>query len=231
MSKTISISCIDTLNYEKTVRAINSTINCINITKVYWLSDIDVSSSIPVPVVWNKIDKFNRTNFEETVGELHLRTIPSIVDTDFNIIVHYDGFAINKNAWTDEFLEYDYIGAIWTGCPENQSVGNGGFSLRSKRLYAALLDMNAGFKLEHFNEEDRQRYSNMGISQKMIIPEDVIISKVYRPILEQKYDIKFAPTKLADQWSIEHNFSSEWLGKSLGFHGKHGIQNHYGVTL
>jgi hypothetical protein len=25
--------------------------------------------------------------------------------------------------------------------------------------------------------------------------------------------------------------SSPWLGKSLGFHGKHGIAKHYGVEL
>ena len=64
------------------------------------------------------------------------------VETDFVLIIHDHGFVINPNAWTDEFLEYDYIGAPWpydensyiTPFNEHIRVGNGGFSLRSKKL-------------------------------------------------------------------------------------------------
>lgn len=64
-----------------------------------------------------------------------------------------------------------------------------------------------------------------------VIPEDNIICKIHRKELEEKYDIKFAHGDIVDKFSIEHNMSSPWLGKSLGFHGKHGIAKHYGVEL
>lgn len=231
MSKSISISCIDTLNYDKTIRAVLSTINCIPIDKVYWLSDVDISDQLPIPVVWHQIDKLDINNFEDLINEYHLKTIPQLVDTDFNIIVHHDGFAVNKIAWTDEFLNYDYIGAVWPWAPEHQCVGNGGFSLRSKKLYQAFIDLNVGFKLEHFTKDIQNIYQSMGYCKRLIIPEDVIIAKIYRPILEFRHNIKFAPSYLANRWSIEHNYQNEWVGKSFGFHGKHGIHKLYGVEF
>lgn len=56
-------------------------------------------------------------------------------DTDFILIVHWDGFIVNPQAWTSDFLKYDYIGAPWPWM--NNMVGNGGFCLRSKRFLEA----------------------------------------------------------------------------------------------
>lgn len=62
-------------------------------------------------------------------------------DTDFCMTAHHDGFIINPESWTDEFLQYDYIGAPWKFYgprfrdKKNQpAIGNGGFSLRSKEI-------------------------------------------------------------------------------------------------
>ena len=38
-------------------------------------------------------------------------------------------------AWTDDFFNYDYIGATW----DDGVVGNGGFSWRSRKLYGACI--------------------------------------------------------------------------------------------
>lgn len=46
------------------------------------------------------------------------------------VIYQSDGFPINLDKWTDDFLEYDYIGYRGVGEP----YMNGGFSLRSKEL-------------------------------------------------------------------------------------------------
>ena len=66
------------------------------------------------------------------------------VDTDYILLVHYDGFVVNPTSWKDEFLDYDYIGSPWP-LPDNEHhsyydsegnivrVGNS-VSLRSKRL-------------------------------------------------------------------------------------------------
>ena len=231
MDKTISISCIDTMNYEKSIHAIRATVNILKVDKVYWFSDVNIDGMLPVPVHWHKIEKINSENFNDVSSIMHLKVIPEVVDTAFNLIVHYDGFAINKDAWTDEFFNYDYIGACWPTYPINSDVGNGGFSLRSKKLYNALLDSKIKTLTTEYEDDTVRKFGGMIHNGKWVLPEDVIISRVNRPMLEENYGIKFANREIADRWSIEHNFSSSWLGKSFGFHGKHGIQNYYGVKL
>lgn len=64
------------------------------------------------------------------------------VDTQHCLVIQADGYVINPELWKSQFLEYDYIGAPWPVRPDayidpfgqHQRVGNGGFSLRSKRL-------------------------------------------------------------------------------------------------
>ena len=46
-----------------------------------------------------------------------------------------DGYVLNGDAWCDGFLQYDYIGAPWL---PSGLVGNGGFSLRSRKLLKYL---------------------------------------------------------------------------------------------
>ncbi len=73
------------------------------------------------------------------------------IDTDFCLIVHNDAFVIHPESWLPEFLEYDYLGAPWPPgvhfSPDgtNIRVGNGGFSLRSKRMLTMLNELNLPF--------------------------------------------------------------------------------------
>ena len=102
------------------------------------------------------------------------------------------------SAWTDDFLNYDYIGAPWVaralypGVDPRCRVGNGGFSLRSRRLQQVL--QLAPVKYHH--------------------PEDVAICQVYRPALEA-LGMKFAPLEVARKFSVE-------LGEINGQFGQHG---------
>ena len=59
--------------------------------------------------------------------------LPAHVGADFALTVHWDGFGLSKRNWTDEFLEYDWVGAPWPRwiSPAHR-VGNGGLSLRSR---------------------------------------------------------------------------------------------------
>ena len=70
----------------------------------------------------------------DTVSPWVLRELYKYIDTDYCLTVHDDGFVINPHLWTDEFLNYDYIGAPWKPNYGKYRVGNGGFSLRSKKL-------------------------------------------------------------------------------------------------
>jgi len=224
----ISITCIDTLNYTPTITALKKTIETLGdkITRVYWFSDIDFPDTIDVPVTWIKVDPIKIYN--EDYSHITLKMCPEVCIEEHNLIIHPDGFAVNREAWTDEFLEYDYIGACW----QDGTVGNGGFCLRSRKLYDAFISLNI-----KNSTNDYQSYMNDSFyyviteSGEKFIPEDNIICKVHREKLEKEYDIKFAPLYIANRFSIEHNYSSVWLGKSLGFHGKHGVADYYGVKL
>jgi len=112
------------------------------------------------------------------------------IETDFALVVQYDGFVVNGRRWRDEFLGYDYLGAPW---PDG-GVGNGGFSLRSRKLLRALRDPRIA----------------------ELVPEDMAICKTYRGLLENEYGIRFAPKEVAARFSFETQPPPE---PTLGFHG------------
>lgn len=132
------------------------------------------------------------------------KKLTDFIDTPYVMVVEYDGFILNPKAWTDEFLKYDYIGAPLY-VEDRQIVGNGGFSIRSKKL----LDLTK-------NDEA------IVLGDKLIHPyaenEDWIISVVKREYLESK-GILFAPVELAKSFSLEgSNFNNVWTNE-FGFHG------------
>jgi hypothetical protein len=224
----ISITCIDTLHYTPTITALKKTIETLGdkITRVYWFSDIDFPDTIDVPVTWIKVNPIKVYN--EDYSHITLKMCPEVCMEEHNLIIHPDGFAVNREAWTDEFLEYDYIGACW----HDGTIGNGGFCLRSRKLYDAFISMNIKNSTNDYQDYINDSfYYVIAESGEKFIPEDNIICKVHREKLEKEYDIKFAPLYIANRFSIEHNYSSMWLGKSLGFHGKHGVADYYGVKL
>ena len=224
----ISISVLDAYTYTPTVNAINKTLDVLGdkISKVYWFSDVDYTWEKRVETQWVKIPRMK--NYQDDYKNVSLKLIPHICIEDYNLILHPDGFAVNRDAWTDEFLEYDYIGAAWG----DGRVGNGGFSLRSRKLYDAILDLNVGLKSSDYNHIiDNPDIHIINAQGQYEIPEDNVICKIHKNELETKYGIKFAPTHIANRFSVEHNYNHEWVGKSLGFHGKHGIAKQYGVEL
>jgi hypothetical protein len=138
-------------------------------------------------------------------NDFMIREFNNFIDSNFVITIQDDGFIINPNSWSNEFLEYDYIGALW---PHSiHRVGNGGFSLRSKRLLD-LVPYNC------------DRYLSNA--------EDVIICQKCRPHLE-KQGIQFAPPQIAAKFSIEamvpethgQNPNQRHSITSFGFHGKY----------
>lgn len=116
------------------------------------------------------------------------------IRTDHALVVQWDGFIIEPEAWDAAFLGLDYIGAVWPQFSDSANVGNGGFSLRSKRLLDACLDPR--FLAGH--------------------PEDVAICRVNRRLLEEQYDIRFAGAATARKFSFERERSE---GPTFGFHG------------
>jgi len=223
----VSVTVIDSLYYD--LKALKKTLETLGnkISRVHWFSDLPFpEQNFSVPVTWTKISKIK--NYNDEYGFVTLKLCPSVCTEDYNLIIHNDGYAVNADAWTDEFLEYDYIGASWV----DGFVGNGGFCLRSRKLYDALLDMNIAYDTKGYTEHlNNSLYYVKDSKGEKVMPEDSIICKIHKGTLEKKYGIKFAPQSVADRFSIEHIMSSPWLGKSLGFHGKHGVHKYYGVDL
>lgn len=136
----------------------------------------------------------------EGYSKFCIRDMARYVTSRFALVVQADGYVLNGLAWTNDFLNFDYIGA-----PFNPSgiVGNGGFSLRSKRL----LDFMAS---RDWND---------------CHPEDSAISVRHRNEIESA-GMKIAPVELARRFAIEGRSwdSVEWHGTAnayinqFGFH-------------
>jgi hypothetical protein len=127
------------------------------------------------------------------------------IDTDFVMTVQSDGFIINPELWSDNFLQYDYIGAPW---PWHNTCGNGGFSLRSKKF----LDVSS--KLKYVKDHDEYEHC----------PEDnfLCLDRYNRRFMIEN-EIKFSDIKTALNFSFEHpiaEYPLHTIKNSFGFHGK-----------
>ena len=200
---TLAVCICDTRDHGLAAQVTQQTLNtldaCYTAHKVYWISDKPAPRSFSVPHDEILISPIQQ--FPIDYNRICLQLLPQLITEDHCLIIQTDGFAVNAQAWSDKFLQYDYIGACWPqtwGLPHQ--VGNGGFSLRSRRLLHALKQMK-------LKPSDRH--------------EDYLISLDLRTHLEHAYGCVWAPVNVADQFSIENHMQSEWLGKSLGFHGKH----------
>lgn len=156
-----------------------------------------------IPLGYGKVVHL-RENFNiQDYNYFIIKNLWAHIQTEFALIIQYDGMAANKLHWTDDYFNYDYIGAPWperfTWIKSEERVGNGGFSLRSMKLIESLRDSFIKF-------ENNPRFEN----------EDAVISQGHSAFLKRKYDIKYAPIELANK------FSHEWCnptGETFGFHG------------
>ena len=112
-------------------------------------------------------------------SEFMVRRLGDHFSLDHVLVVQWDGFVTSAACWDERFLDYDYIGAPWAG--RAMAVGNGGFSLRSRRLVDAL-----------------QR-----IDTPVTHPEDEVICTRHRLELEQHHGIRFASLEIASRFSWE----------------------------
>lgn len=134
------------------------------------------------------------------------------INTDYAIIVQSDGYIVNPDKWTDKFLDYDYIGAPFPLPSDEvsyrdpkgniQRVGNGGFSLRSKKILSLAEKLKLEWK-SYFG------YHN----------EDGFYACHNRLIYEEN-GCKYAPLEIASKFSHEHDIPENKGIIPFGFHGK-----------
>lgn len=154
----------------------------------------------PVPVFLDSMTSY------EDYQRFCVKQLPSYFFTDFVLTIQLDGYVLDPKRWTDEFFEYDYIGAPWPLYPwlaasikqrgksiydENQRIGNGGFSLRSHMLCKWIAE----------NSQDFYPSRN----------EDVYLCCDKREAAESM-GFKFAPYTVAHRFSIEKEEYSGQFG-------------------
>lgn len=189
----VTLIAITTRDYGTSTVALKKSIQQIKPADVILFSDI-VFQDPDYRCV--KIPKLDWKQYNEFV----CKELYKHINTDYVLLCQHDGHVIDGSAWTDEFLNYDYIGAPWT-YKDGRNVGNGGFSMRSKRLM-------------HIISEDKLISDNNVYS-----PEDEVICRLYRNYLEETYAIRFAPEELAHKFSYEmHHPRQSTFGFHANFH-------------
>lgn len=205
----VTLVGIDCVSVERIQKALDISSDQIEFASVKLLTSLGTSDprKIEIPHLGSV----------EDYSAFVIRDLHRYIETEHVLIVQYDGFVLNHTAWEGSFLAYDYIGSPWLvadwsvrnfGFPENllgtRVVGNGGFSLRSKKL----LETSARLA----QEEMFDTYQ----------PEDVAICVWHRQRFEDE-GICFAPVDVAARFSMEgdgdRDGGEDVYTNEFGFHG------------
>lgn len=195
-SKSISLVIIDTDVSPLARSAVERTISLFPVDEVLIFSSRDCQwGNFPV-IPTQKITSLADYN------RILLTDLPHKLNSDFALIIQFDGFVIDPSSFSDFFFKFDYIGAPWpagTVPGHGAMVGNGGFSLRSKKLIETVANCQPAIMVD--------------------VSEDVTICRLLRPLLEERDGICFAPVEVARHFSIEFEDIKDSV--PFGFHGLH----------
>ncbi len=197
----IGIDCVDVARVQK---ALDISIQGLEFAAIKLLTSLptDDPRKVEIPHL-GSIEAFS----EFCIKDLHV-----YVETDYVLLVQNDGFVLNPGSWDDAFLQYDYIGAPWIIQDEfwfelfdfprrlagQTVVGNGGFSLRSRRFLETSSRLAAGGAFKKYQ------------------PEDLVLCVWDRDKVEAA-GMRFAPPEVAEKFSIEGQ--DHVYDKQFGFHG------------
>ncbi len=160
---------------------------------VFLLTDATTGVDVPIRTI-------PPLRSRDAYSSFMVRNLVEFIRTSHVLIVQWDGFVLDPRRWRPEFLRVDYIGAQWGWFKDGMTVGNGGFSLRSRKL----LETTA----KAFEE------TNIAVN------EDVLICREHRRWLEQQFNIVFASPEMADWFSYER---SPPAAPTFGFHGRSSV--------
>lgn len=197
--KKITLFCLDGReeNQERTARykkILNFMMSNVDFFDIKFLSPFDIEIDGIKNIKVERMNIFNYSNF-------CLSRLNNYIDSEFCLIFQDDGFILNPDLWDNSFYDYDYIGAPWPlyiGWPEEgKQVGNGGFSLRSKKFLQVSADL-----------------------PKTTANEDTYLVCENRHILESK-GLKIAPLEVARKFAIEFPLDENHnINNCFGFHAK-----------
>lgn len=124
-------------------------------------------------------------------------------DTPHVLIVQRDGWILNPESFNPEWLELDFIGPIFM---QDDRVGSGGFSLRSKKIMEAVSKT-----LPEWDWSQRQAHE---MQKDIPFYEDGVLS-----LTEFSKDYKTASLEQAANWGQGGNRNPKYFrNKPFGFH-------------
>ncbi|NMN03185.1 hypothetical protein FHT17_001695 [Novosphingobium sp. SG916] len=195
----VTLCAVTSVNLQSTIWALQTCLDQIDFGQCLLLTDkvieVDDARITRVPIAPLRSSR--------AYSDFMLNALVDHVTTSHCLVVQWDGHVLDAQRWQDTFLSYDYVGASWPQFGDGYDVGNGGFSLRSRRLMEAC--RAAGFTPLH--------------------PEDLAIGRENRARLEQQ-GMRFAPRALADQFSAERASRPE---TAFGYHGVFNMPRALGV--
>lgn len=213
INKDITLIAISDIRLKATIKALKKSNKNLNPIKTILFTSKSVFLKKSESKIIQKI-KIGPIKSIKNYSDFVIYELFKFIETSHILIVQWDGYILNKREWNLDFLKYDYIGApfIPRDIDKNYSIakngnffiiGNGGFSLRSKKL----LEAPSKYKLL-----DDKKFTNFH--------EDGFFSVLHREFLELK-GFSWAPFEIAEKFSIESPISFQDLDNlPFGFHGK-----------
>jgi tetratricopeptide (TPR) repeat protein len=188
----VTLLVADTANHALAARALARSIAGIRFARAVWLTDA-VPAGVAVPDGVDVV-RIAPIASRHAYSALMLKGLAPHVMTSHVLVAQWDGFVLHPDAWEPGFLDCDYLGARWFWHTDGMDVGNGGFSLRSRRLVEALADPRI--------DGDAA--------------EDELLARTFRPLLEREHGIRFGDGAMADRFAFEVAHTAR---PTFGFHG------------
>lgn len=215
----LTLVLISNIRHTLSEFALNKSISTHKFDDILLVSDRQLNLSSKYRFVQINDSNFNKISYDIFC----FKQLINFITTDHVLIVQPDSMAVKEEFWKDDFLNYDYVGSPYNlsnpviknalindFCLDNLKnktgwiVGNGGFTIRSKKLLEVL--SKDEFVPHQYNPKTKQ----------YIYGEDFHQTLIYREKLENQFNIKFAPMELALEFSTENLVDD---GSSFGFHG------------
>jgi len=188
----VTLACVDTVNHALALRALAASAQRIAFGRVVFLTHGLPEDAAPAPGI--DVVDIEPLRSRDEYSHFVLKRLVEHVHTRHVLLVQWDGYVVNADAWESAFGDVDYLGARWFWHTDGHDVGNGGFSLRSHRLLDALQDPRI----------------------ELVEAEDTTIGRTFRTLLEREHGIRFGSPALADRFAFEAAYP---IGKPFGFHG------------
>jgi hypothetical protein len=209
----VTIAAVAGTKAIETLKAIKYSMRELEFDRAILITPDDIQDDIV------EIIKCEPLNYEQ-YNHFIVYRLQEYINTTHCLLVQNDGYVVNPDKWQDEWMQYDYIGALWP-LPQDdfsfrdqdgniQRMGNGGFTLRSKKLLCAANDLDLEWKQYYgFYHEDgffcchnRSKYESIGC--------------------------KFATIEVAAEFSHETMVAENYGKIPFGFHGRNNY--YYQVT-